>query len=292
MKFIKLFLFILFLVFIGIVGVITGYSIKVGPSKVMYLVEESDIDIFNIDGDLVNDEEFNTCFYYQTLNEDDKRIYKKIDEAAKENREVICYTNDICEDDHHIQHIINLYLFDHPTCYYLQTTATKVYGFYDFVSFFVIPTTEEDISKDTIDAELDKIISNANSDDIYENIKIVHDYICENYQYDLDSYDKGSIKPMITDHVGVCKGYAQLFQAAIQKLGYKCAYINGFAYEDRGHAWNAIEIESEWYYVDCTFDDGDHYDHDYFMINVNDEFPFHTLNSDYYPYFLNIKTDN
>lgn len=53
---------------------------------------------------------------------------------------------------------------------------------------------------------------------------------------------------------GVCQNYAELFQSFCSRLGIPCCLVSGAA-GGGGHAWNAVYIEGQWLYVDCTFDD-------------------------------------
>jgi hypothetical protein len=59
---------------------------------------------------------------------------------------------------------------------------------------------------------------------------------------------------MLETGAGVCQCYAELFYVCMGELGVPCRFISGTA-KGESHAWNAIELEGEWYYVDVTWDD-------------------------------------
>ena len=48
----------------------------------------------------------------------------------------------------------------------------------------------------------------------------------------------------------VCQGYALAFKALMNRADVPCFFVNG-----EGHAWNMVELDGAWYYVDVTWDD-------------------------------------
>ena len=55
----------------------------------------------------------------------------------------------------------------------------------------------------------------------------------------------------------VCSGYTLAFKALCDRLGLPCWVINGYV-GDGYHAWNAIQLDGETLYCDCTFADSLH----------------------------------
>lgn len=116
---------------------------------------------------------------------------------------------------------------------------------------------------------------------IYSKAKEVLDEIKAEYQTDLDielavyeyillnsTYDKMAIDafgiPMENSHnpygilvenTGICLGYTTTFQLFMDMAGIPCETIYGTAIEGEEHAWNQVEIDGNWYYVDATWDD-------------------------------------
>ena len=130
-----------------------------------------------------------------------------------------------------------------------------------------------------------------NEPNSYKQIKAAHDYVVSRVSYDLGVLTEGirpSQKPLTVFHkrVGVCEGYARLFQALGKAMGYKTAYITGkvrrdlapidvipqarrlanYGYDWTLHAWNGVKIEGNWYLVDTTWDDGNLYKTDYLLV--------------------------
>ena len=110
----------------------------------------------------------------------------------------------------------------------------------------------------------------------YDKIKIIHDYIISKTKYDVDnnkeikSYNAyGALK----NHLATCNGYTDLMAIFLSKMGYenfKIATTN----ETTGHVWNVVKINEEWLHLDLTWDDPvssdgkDYLYHKYFLINT------------------------
>lgn len=118
-----------------------------------------------------------------------------------------------------------------------------------------------DILKKIIDSE----ISDNFSDE--EKVKAIHDYLVNNTDYDIVNYDKGTI-PDRSYHItgllqynkSVCQGYTETFQLLMDMLKINSIHISGTANNStnsgyNGHAWNLVEIDGKWYYIDVTWDD-------------------------------------
>ena len=57
----------------------------------------------------------------------------------------------------------------------------------------------------------------------------------------------------------VCEGYAKAFKYLIDQMEIPCVMVIGQATNTNGqtenHAWNYVQIENNWYAIDCTWDD-------------------------------------
>lgn len=91
-----------------------------------------------------------------------------------------------------------------------------------------------------------------------EVIDAVLKYIIKNYKYD-DSkdisayYNNGYLYGVFNCDGIICGNYASLVNALLYRWGISSYYINSF-----NHAWNLIDIDNNYYYVDaCWLDDED-----------------------------------
>ena len=107
---------------------------------------------------------------------------------------------------------------------------------------------------------LSSIITNGMSD--LDKIKAVHDYLVKNTTYYYGYYDRADyhnhLKNILSNKIAVCQGYAVAFYVFMKELGIPCTLLTGTANNGSGmenHAWNAVKINGEWYFVDVTWDD-------------------------------------
>ena len=92
-----------------------------------------------------------------------------------------------------------------------------------------------------------------------EKMLAVHDYFVYEYAYDYDDYLAGTVPAdsyrsggLFMNGVGVCQAYAYGYQYILCKLGLEC-YVTSSS--GMNHAWNIVELDGEYYHVDCTWDD-------------------------------------
>ncbi len=118
-------------------------------------------------------------------------------------------------------------------------------------------TIEEEIYTDAIVAQL---VPQFNTGDTYDKIKAVHDYICNTVSYSFETsnyvagYDYRSAYDALVSQQTVCTGYALLFQKFMDQMGIPCYFANG-TLNGMGHAWNIVQIDGQWYHIDCTNSD-------------------------------------
>ena len=109
-----------------------------------------------------------------------------------------------------------------------------------------------------IEEKAKEIINEIKTNDDYETIKNLHDYIVLNTKYDLQSASNQNIKSVFLFNESVCAGYAQAFQYISNMMGYECYSIIGKAmpYDDKSlHEWNIIHLNGNWYWIDTTWDE-------------------------------------
>ncbi len=109
--------------------------------------------------------------------------------------------------------------------------------------------------------------------DDFLKVKILHDWVAENIDYDVDSYLAGgspesSWQATLTRRKAFCQGYAELFQKMCQVAGVPCEVIPGYGrgygfaigqtenVRQENHAWNAVKIGERWRLLDVTWDAG------------------------------------
>ncbi len=155
---------------------------------------------------------------------------------------------------------------DHPEIFYVsgyhytnytvagKITAITFTGNYDY-------TPEEVASrKARINAAVAPCLSNApSSSDEYFIIKYVYDYLINNTEYDLDALDNQNICSVFLEGKSVCNGYAKAAQYLLSRLGVKSTFVTGYVNTKSSrnvrHAWNLVECNGAYYYLDVTWGD-------------------------------------
>ncbi len=97
----------------------------------------------------------------------------------------------------------------------------------------------------------------------YEIELAVHDYIVESSTYDkqaisaMENPQENSENPygILINKTGICLGYTTTFQLFMDMAEIPCVTIYAKDEADDEHAWNQVQIDGEWCYVDCTWDD-------------------------------------
>ena len=231
-------------------------------------------------------------YFYNQLEEPSKTIYKAL-ETNKENMKSGTYRIDLGNSFTNIlntangqdelgdyyQSAIEAYTYDNPDVFYLSPnkmylnieTITSNSG----VSYNVYINngnennyfTDEFLNGAQVENAISQIEDVKNSlisrktGNIYNDIKMVHDYLVDNIEYDT-SISKDNIYDIygaLVNKVAVCEGYARSFKYILDDLGIPCVLAIGTGTNSRGeterHAWNYVEIDGQWYAIDCTWDD-------------------------------------
>ncbi len=97
----------------------------------------------------------------------------------------------------------------------------------------------------------------------YEKELAIHDYLVTNCEYDeglltvLGGHGENAENPYgaLIEGKAICSGYTTTFQMFMDMLEIPCKSIKAGDADNEEHAWNMVEIEGEWYYVDVTWDD-------------------------------------
>ena len=139
--------------------------------------------------------------------------------------------------------------------------------------------TEDDIN--TINSILNSIIKPGMTET--EKIRTVHNWIVCNTTYNDNYYDRGDsfnhVSNLLNNKTGVCQGYSVTFYIFMKQMGIPCTLVMGNT-DDVSHAWNAVKLDGNWYYIDVTWDDpvvngtsnypgGDNISYEYLLCTYN-----------------------
>ena len=113
----------------------------------------------------------------------------------------------------------------------------------------------------------------------YDKIKLFHDYIINNTQYDVDNLKNSyTAYSLITTGQAICGGYSDIMSIYLNTLG-----IQNYKITSENHIWNLINLDGVWYHLDMTWDDpvasdGKQYlIHNFFLISTNQLYTLDTV---------------
>ena len=118
--------------------------------------------------------------------------------------------------------------------------------------------TNEDI--EVLNSRVDAFISQniTNSMSTRDKIKVIHDYIINNTEYDTlktdniydTTYRSNTAYGVLIEKRGICSGYSDTMKIFLDKLN----IVNYKICNDK-HIWNLVLLDGEWYHLDLTWDD-------------------------------------
>lgn len=91
-----------------------------------------------------------------------------------------------------------------------------------------------------------------------EKIKIIHDYIIDNAEYDKlkyenkndTTYKSNTAYGVLVQGYGTCNGYADAMAIFLDKLN-----IINYKISNSEHIWNLVYLDGKWHHLDLTWDD-------------------------------------
>lgn len=138
--------------------------------------------------------------------------------------------------------------------------------------------TDEDIIR--INNEINRIMNKLNInyyEKIEDKIKLLHDYLADINNYDLERanngesiYNSDTAIGALFEGKAVCSGYTDAMALFLDKLSLKNVRI-----ASNNHVWNAVFINNEWKHIDLTWDDpvvsdgSNVIQYDYFLISTD-----------------------
>ena len=231
-------------------------------------------------------------YFYNQLDDYSKTIYKAF-ESNKENMKTGTYKvelgnsfsellgteNGQDELGKYYQSAIEAYTYDNPDVFYLSpnkmylnietTTRGRKTTYYVYVNSgnqenYLI---DEFSSQEQINQAIKKIeqvkkyIIQKKTGNTYDDIKMVHDYLIANIEYD-STISKDNIYNIcgaLINGEAVCEGYARAFKYLMDGLEIPCTLVIGTGRNSEGntenHAWNYVLLNDNWYAIDTTWDD-------------------------------------
>lgn len=102
-------------------------------------------------------------------------------------------------------------------------------------------------------AQLTQELAAQNLASDYDKALWLNNWLIYNSDYD-ESMQEHHPEGVLLKGTGVCESYALAYQMLLQQAGIDSLYVTGYS---RGelHAWNLVQLDGEWTYVDTTWND-------------------------------------
>lgn len=147
--------------------------------------------------------------------------------------------------------------FVHP---YNSSNNIKIYYGNEYTFGIKISKAYSDNEIKEINEVVNKVISDKtnNSMPIREKIKVIHDYIIDNTEYDKlkndnkydDTYKSQTAYGALIQGYATCNGYSDAMAIFLNKLN-----VINYKISNDEHIWNLVYLDGKWYHLDLTWDD-------------------------------------
>ena len=206
-------------------------------------------------------------YYTRNISEDQKdvNLYNAIYDALvnlKDSADISSYGVPRTQDEFNkmapkIFSIREKVLDEHPEVFYFDHSGSRlsVSGGKLTLGFtYKYSADEIQRRKNEVETVVNTIINKNIKPDMTELEKVmaIHDYLVLNTVYDLNADCAHDVYGLLVKKRGVCQGYALSMNLLLNRLGIKSI---GVISKEMNHMWNMVNIDGEWYHMDCTWDD-------------------------------------
>ncbi len=169
------------------------------------------------------------------------------------------------------------FMYDFPESYWMWNYRYRIDANKKVVELeFPVP---EDLETKwaQVDAIADNVVAAVANESDYNKLKYFYEWIINWTEYQENECDQDYTGVFLLKK-SICAGYARAFQYLCKKAGLKCTTVRGQTNES--HAWNLVELNGKYYWVDVTWGDPVNDDGSqtlvYYYFMVTDELLFRT----------------
>ncbi len=204
---------------------------------------------------VVEETEVSPGFYYQSLTEDQKTVYKEIFQGVRDQQEFI-YVHSPDSDE--IGDVFHFLLYDHPELFWCTGEMQLInYDTYSTLRpSYTYQGEEWQQKKAEVESAAAACLAGVSMDaPEYDKVRYVYEYIIRTVDYNMEAPDNQNIYSALVNKASVCAGYSRAAQYLLQKLGIECIYAIGTIPQQGPHAWNIVKCNGQYYQMDVTFGD-------------------------------------
>ncbi|MBR4945337.1 MAG: peptidase [Peptococcaceae bacterium] len=217
-----------------------------------------------------------THYYFSKLNKQQQAVYH----AMLEGLQSLSASFSVPRlSDRELFEIHFLLRLDHPEIFYSEKISWRYYehaSSVEIVPEYLFDKKKIKTHQQAMAARVEKLVRPAAKLTEQEKIQYVHDFICQNVQYDKlkKQYSHEIIGPL-GQGVGVCEGIAKTVKILCDALDLYCVIAISEANKEKEikyrHAWNIIRTGGQYYHLDATFDNSlskeDVLRYDYYLLD-------------------------
>jgi hypothetical protein len=200
-------------------------------------------------------------YHFTNLNEAQQAAYLAIFQQLDAFPESISIQS-LTRDE--IAAVFQALMLDQPLLFHISSTAYKTINTGDVVTAFLpqyrISRTEYRARCEalaTACAQLSAGVSALPTE--FDRELALHDALVRACVYDETSKEKNTAYGALVLRRATCEGYAKAMMLLLQLQGMEAYVVTGNADNSAGfsggHAWNKVNVEGAWYYLDSTWDD-------------------------------------
>lgn len=210
-------------------------------------------------------DDVDSMYGYNQLGKNEKKIYKKVYEAIKEQKKVslknLKATESMVMDiltqiGHDTAHLnVSKYILDYEYDKNDYVISVKPDDYY-------CSSINEKYLKKLKKAAKPIVAKAVKQSDMKVRARIIHDELLKMTTYKLTYSTPDG--PLLYGEA-LCEGYSKAFQYLCQSAGIECVNVSGTG-AGQPHMWNMIKIDGAWFHVDSTFDDQKTISYEYFCV--------------------------
>lgn len=202
-------------------------------------------------------------YAYESLPEEQQKIYDQMLDAVLNHEEEVTLST---SEGKYLEDIFNCIKADYGGLFWIESFRYTQYqrnGHTEMMSFApnYTMTLEERVQ---VQKKIDKRVRNyvkdikADASD-YEKVCAIYRKLIQKVDYNLDAENNQNIISVFIGKETVCQGYASAMQYLLDCLDIPCVIVTGMA-KGGPHAWNLVQLDGQWYYVDVTWGNSKYHD--------------------------------
>ncbi|MCR5143688.1 MAG: hypothetical protein K6B67_00100 [Lachnospiraceae bacterium] len=196
------------------------------------------------------------CYGYSHLKDEEKKVYDQMLDCILKHEEKTTLTT---LDIEVVHKVFKIMMADHGEIFWVSGYTYNTYSIFGKVtSVEIAPNyifSQEEVLQ--YQQEVDEVVVSwlsgiSVNDSDYDKVKYVYETLINNVDYAIESENNQNILSVFIGRSTVCQGYSCAAQYMLRELGISSMIVSGVA-NDENHAWNLIQMDGEYYYMDLTW---------------------------------------